>query len=256
MTAAPPLHHAEANPKTATALPQMLIGRLMGRKTWLPPPVEDTPEVVKAPQPPPPCPLRSTSAPPMDPACASPNAARALPLTSIGMEIGAYTWLPPSVLEFPDVCRFQSATEGGARPTSPPAPRATEVAAMRAARLVFLDQIRMVVLLFFFLVNRINRWFSKVCGMARLVPGAAPPGPKPDERGRRRFLDGEVPAGARRFGARPTPGVKRAAASRIPSQGRPWDHRARSCPPTPCEGTFPCPGPAAQPCGDRRADRR
>src|SRR5437868_13772075 len=83
MTAAPPLHHAVANPNTATALPQTLIGTAIGAYTWLPPPSLDLPEVVAATLPPPCSPLRA-GAPAVHRAVADPKTAAALTQTLSG----------------------------------------------------------------------------------------------------------------------------------------------------------------------------
>ena len=50
-TLAPPRHPAAASPSTATALPQTLIGAVIGAITWLPPSTEPLPEVVLPPAP-------------------------------------------------------------------------------------------------------------------------------------------------------------------------------------------------------------
>ena len=66
----------------------------------------------------------------------------ALPLTSIGIEIGATIWLPPRMDRSPLV---RLCAEAGA--PSQDVPIATQPAATRAARPVFLAQMRMVLLL-------------------------------------------------------------------------------------------------------------
>src|SRR5262245_24728650 len=87
------------------ALPQMLIGVLMGAITWLPPSTEDLPVVVLRPAPGrPEVPGLLTEAPPGQPATASPKMAIALPQALIGAVIGALTWLPPPTLCSPLVC--------------------------------------------------------------------------------------------------------------------------------------------------------
>src|SRR6266568_3970803 len=98
LTSAPPLQPASALPKIATALPQALIGALIGAATWLPPATLLLPEVLLPP------PLFLTSAPPLQPASAVPKIATALPHALIGALIGAVTWLPPPTEFWPDVC--------------------------------------------------------------------------------------------------------------------------------------------------------
>ncbi|MCK2214014.1 hypothetical protein MF672_009450 [Actinomadura sp. ATCC 31491] len=99
-TVAPPLQPASDLPISDTALPQALIGALMGMLTWLPPPTEALPEVLLG------MPflrLSTTVAPPCEEACAEPIAATELPLMSIGRLTGRSTWLPPRTDASPEV---------------------------------------------------------------------------------------------------------------------------------------------------------
>src|SRR5690606_40166377 len=98
-TRAVPKHPAAASPRTATELPQTLIGAVIGATTWFPPRMLPYPEVRLPPAETPP----ATAAPPRQPALASPRTPMALPQTLIGAVIGATTWLPPRMLRPPEV---------------------------------------------------------------------------------------------------------------------------------------------------------
>ena len=97
VTVAPPRQPASASPRTAIALPQTLIGALIGALTALPPRIELLPDVrwtVEPPAPPAP-PALVTAAPPAQAASDWPSRATALPHRLIGRLIGALTALPP-----------------------------------------------------------------------------------------------------------------------------------------------------------------
>src|SRR5690606_5438092 len=115
-TDAPPTQPATASPKIATALPQALIGAVIGATTWLPPPMEWSPSVRLPP--PLPSPVLRTVAPPLRPASDLPNRETALPQAFTGAVIGASIWLPPRMLDRPEV----------RLPLPPPRPSSTTVA--------------------------------------------------------------------------------------------------------------------------------
>src|SRR5687768_1122721 len=81
-TDAPPLQPAAERPTTATALPQALIGAVIGATIWFPPRMLWSP-LVRLPPAPEPLPDCSTDAPPTEPASDSPMTATELPLMSI-----------------------------------------------------------------------------------------------------------------------------------------------------------------------------
>src|SRR5437868_14621229 len=80
-TVAPPLQPAPAWPATATALPQTLIGALIGATSWLP---ESTPPRPEVWLPPAPRPARCPAAAPLQPETAQARAPTALPPPSTG----------------------------------------------------------------------------------------------------------------------------------------------------------------------------
>src|SRR5688500_16592088 len=79
-TEEPPVHPASELPTRETALPQALIGALIGALTWLPPSTLWLPEVSLGMSP---LPVSTTDAPPREEAVDSPTAATELPLMSI-----------------------------------------------------------------------------------------------------------------------------------------------------------------------------
>ncbi len=129
-TVAPPLQPASDLPISETALPQALIGTLIGALTWLPPPTDPLPDVSLGM---PGRPELTTSAPPWEVASDLPTAAMALPLMSIGMETGRSTWLPPATDPSPEV---------SARAVPPP--NDMTATARRAAGLVAFAHVRMM----------------------------------------------------------------------------------------------------------------
>src|SRR5437868_13861418 len=115
---------------TETALPQALIGALIGTAAWLPERTPPRPEVRLLPFRP--LPLFSTEAPPWEEALELPRTPTALPLMSTGREIGRLAWLPLPTPPSPEVSAI-----------AVPLPKERTATASRAAGAEALTHVRM-----------------------------------------------------------------------------------------------------------------